>query len=60
MIAGAFVAGHAGDWRAYRLTLGDGGPRCFFGVSEGARSAVFLLRAIEDGPAIQARFARSS
>jgi hypothetical protein len=56
VIAGAFVAGHAGPWRAYRLSFGEGGPGCFFGVSEAGSSAVFLLRAIEDGPAIQARF----
>jgi hypothetical protein len=56
VIAGAFVATPAGDWRVYRLTLGEGGPQCFFGVSAAARAAVLLPRALEDGPAIQARF----
>ncbi len=55
VIAGAFVATPAGNWRVYRLTLGGGGPQCFFGVSPTARAAVLLPRALEDGPAIQAR-----
>ena len=31
IIAGAFVAEPSGNWRVYRLTLGEGGPQCFLG-----------------------------
>ena len=43
-------------WRVYRLTLGEGGPQCFLGLSADDRAAVLLPRVLEDGPAIQARF----
>ena len=56
IIAGAFVAEPAGTWRVYRLTLGEGGPQCFLGLSADEHAAVLLPRALEDGPAIQARF----
>jgi hypothetical protein len=56
VIAGAFVAAPAGEWRVFRMTLGAGGPQCFFGVSGAARTAVLLPRAVEEGPAILARF----
>ena len=56
IIAGAFVAEPAGTWRVYRLTLGEGGPQCFLGLSADERAAVLLPRVLEDGPAIQARF----
>jgi hypothetical protein len=56
VIAGAFVATPAGDWRVYKLTLGEAGPQCFLGLSPGERSAVLLPRAFDDGPAILARF----
>ena len=56
IIAGAFVAEPSGNWRVYRLTLGEGGPQCFLGLSADERAAVLLPRALEDGPAIQARF----
>ena len=56
IIAGAFVAEPSGKWRVYRLTLGEGGPQCFLGLSAGDRAAVLLPRVLEDGPAIQARF----
>ncbi|MEO5820154.1 MAG: hypothetical protein ABIT71_06575 [Vicinamibacteraceae bacterium] len=56
VIAGAFVADPAGDWRVYRVMLGEGGPECFLAISPGQHVAALLPRAIEDGPAIQARF----
>jgi hypothetical protein len=56
VIAGAFVADPVGDWRVYRLMLGENGPQCFLGISAGEQAAVLLPRAIEDGPAIVARF----
>ena len=56
IIAGAFVAEPNGTWRVYRLTLGEGGPQCFLGLSPDDRAAVLLPRVLEDGPAIQARF----
>jgi len=56
IIAGAFVAEPSGKWRVYRLTLGEGGPQCFLGLSAGDRAAVLLPRVREEGPAIQARF----
>ncbi len=56
IIAGAFVAEPSGKWRVYRLTLGEGGPQCFLGLSADDRAAVLLPRVLEDGPAIQARF----
>jgi len=56
IIAGAFVAEPSGTWRVYRLTLGEGGPQCFLGLSADARAAVLLPRALDDGPAIHARF----
>jgi hypothetical protein len=56
VIAGAFVADPAGDWRVYRMTLGEGGPQCFLGTSADARSVVLFPRTIEDGPAILASF----
>jgi hypothetical protein len=56
IIAGAFVAEPPGTWRVYRLTLGDGGPQCFLGISAIDRSAVLLPRVLADGPAIQSRF----
>jgi hypothetical protein len=56
VIAGAFVAEPAGDWRAYRMMIGENGPQCFLGISEEASNVVLLARAVEDGPAIQARF----
>lgn len=56
VIAGAFVAEPAGDWRVYRLTFGEDGPGCFFGINGAERAAVLLPRAVEDGPAILSRF----
>jgi hypothetical protein len=56
VIAGAFVAAPAGGWRVYRMTIGAGGPQCFLGLSGAERTAVLLPRAIEEGPAILARF----
>ena len=56
IIAGAFVADPAGTWRVYRLTLGEGGPQCFLGLSADEHAAVLLPRALDDGPAIQERF----
>jgi hypothetical protein len=56
VIAGAFVAAPAGEWRVYRLTIGAGGPQCFLGLSGAHRTAVLLPRAVADGPAILARF----
>jgi hypothetical protein len=56
VIAGAFVAAPAGEWRVYRMTIGAGGPQCFLGLSGAERSAVLLPRAVEEGPAILARF----
>lgn len=56
VIAGAFVASPAGDWRAYRMTIGEGGPQCFLGLSAAERTAVLLPRAVDEGPAILARF----
>jgi hypothetical protein len=56
VIAGAFVAAPAGRWRAYRMTIGAGGPQCFLGLSGVDRAAVLLPRAVEQGPAILARF----
>ena len=56
IIAGAFVAEPSGKWRVYRLTLGEGGPQCFLGLSAGDRAAVLLPRVREEGPAIQERF----
>jgi hypothetical protein len=55
VIAGAFVADPPGTWRVYRLTIGEGGPQCFLGLSAGGRSAVLLPRVLADGPAIRAR-----
>jgi hypothetical protein len=56
IIAGAFVAEPAGAWRVYRLTLGEGGPRCYLGLSAEERAAVLLPRSLQDGPAIHSRF----
>jgi hypothetical protein len=56
IIAGAFVAEPSGSWRVYRLTLGEGGPQCFLGVSADEHSAVLLPRGLEEGLAILARF----
>jgi len=56
IIAGAFVADPAGTWRVYRLTLGEGGPQCFLGLSADEHAAVLLPRVLDDGAAIQARF----
>lgn len=55
VIAGGFVAAPPGTWRVYRLTIGEGGPQCFLGLSAGAKSAVLLPRVLADGPAIRAR-----
>jgi hypothetical protein len=55
VIAGAFVAQPAGDWRAYRVAFGDGGPQCFLGISESTRHAVLLARDANDGTAILKR-----
>jgi hypothetical protein len=56
IVAGAFVSEPAGDWRVYRVMLGDNGPQCFLGISATEQAAVLLTRDIEDGPAIVARF----
>jgi hypothetical protein len=56
VIAGAFVAEPAGDWRAYRVVFGENGPQCFLGISEAERSAVLLPREMDDAGAIVARF----
>jgi hypothetical protein len=56
VIAGAFVAAPVGEWRVYRLTIGAGGPICFLGLSSTEKTAVLLPRAVEEGPAILARF----
>jgi len=56
VIAGAFVAAPAGEWRVYRMTIGTGGPQCFLGLSGTGRMAVLLPRAVDEGPAILARF----
>ncbi len=56
VIAGAFVSTPSGDWRVYRITIGEAGPQCFLGISPVERSAVLLPRVFEDGPAILARF----
>jgi hypothetical protein len=56
IVAGAFVADPAGDWRVYRIMLGENGPQCFLGISAGEKAAVLLPRALDDGPAIVARF----
>lgn len=56
VLAGAFVAAPAGEWRVYRMTIGAGGPQCFLGLSGAERTAVLLPRAVEEGPAILARF----
>ena len=56
VVAGAFVSEPAGDWRVYRVILGENGPQCFLGISATERSAVLLPRDLEDGPAIVARF----
>jgi hypothetical protein len=55
VVAGAFVSEPAGDWRVYRVMLGENGPECFIGISLGEQAAVLLPRAVEDGPAIVAR-----
>ena len=56
VVAGAFVADPPGDWRVFRVMLGENGPECFLAISAGEQAAVLLPRAIEDGPAIVARF----
>ena len=56
VVAGAFVSEPAGDWRVYRVTLGENGPQCFLGIGAAEQAAVLLSRDIEDGPAIVARF----
>jgi hypothetical protein len=56
VIAGAFVAVPPGEWRVYRMTIGAGGPQCFLALSGADRTAVLLPRAVEEGPAILARF----
>jgi hypothetical protein len=57
VIGGAFSERPAGDWRVYRVSFGAAAdaPQCFLGISDGARAAVLLPRAIEDGPAIDAQ-----
>jgi hypothetical protein len=56
VVAGGFVSDPAGDWNVYRVMLGENGPQCFLAISPGEQAAVLLPRAIEDGPAIVARF----
>jgi hypothetical protein len=55
VLAGAFVAAPAGDWRAYRAAFGENGPQCFLGISPSAGHAMLLMRESADGPAILAR-----
>jgi hypothetical protein len=57
VIAGAFLAQPAGSWRVYRVAFGTAptSPQCFLGISEATRAAVLLLRAVEDGPAIESQ-----
>jgi hypothetical protein len=57
VIGGAFSERPAGDWRVYRVSFGPAAdaPQCFLGISDGARAAVLLPRAVEDGPAIDAQ-----
>jgi len=55
VIAGAFIATPPGQWRAYRMTIGAGGPECVLGISSD-RSAVLLPLTADEGPAILARF----
>ena len=56
VIADAFVASPAGDWRVYRMAVGEAGPQIFLGLNERAGTAVLLPRALADGPALLARF----
>ena len=55
VVAGVFASAPVGDWRAYRVAFGAGGPQCFLGISPSAHRAVLLMRDASDGPAIQAR-----
>lgn len=55
VVAGAFVAEPAGEWRVHRVAFGENGPGCFLAISGADRTAVLLSRAVEDGPAILAR-----
>jgi hypothetical protein len=54
VIGGAFLERPPGDWRVYRASFGTAAdaPQCFLGISDGARAAVLLPRAVEDGPKI--------
>jgi hypothetical protein len=56
VFAGAFVSDPPGDWRVFRMMVGENGPQCFLAISAGEQAAALLPRAVEDGPAIVARF----